>query len=102
MTEDQPHPADTPKILVLLGIAGVVESGQELGPGLHYVKEWEVDDPKGVGLELTHDIALAKRYDGFRDALLAYRASPARKPTRADGKPNRPLTAFHVEIRDAP
>lgn len=32
------------------------------------------------------------------DALDLYRAVPAARPTRPDGKPNRPLSAFTVEF----
>ena len=96
------HPSDRPKVIVLISLAGIVMSGQAMPPGVHYVKEWDVDAADGVGLEMTDDLAQAKVYPGFREAFLAYRATPVRHPTRFDGKPNRPLTAFHVEIRDAP
>lgn len=96
------HLADRNKILVILGMAGTVMSGQHLEPGEHYVKDWEVDAPDGAGLVLTQEITEAKVYRGVREAFLAWRAVPARHPTRFDGRPNRPLTTFTIEIRDAP
>ena len=36
------------------------------------------------------------------DAMNFWRAPSKTRPTRMDGKPNRPLTALTVEIEDAP
>ena len=96
------HLADRAKILVIMGLAGTVMSGQTLEPGEHYVKDWQVDAIDGAGLVLTQEPSEAKIYRDAREAYLAWRAVPARHPTRFDGRPNRPLTAFTVEIRDAP
>lgn len=48
---------------------------------------------------LTSKREEAVEFPSFESAMRAYQASPACHPTReSDGKPNRPLTAYHVEI----
>jgi len=47
-------------------------------------------------LVTTPDIARATRF-GPSEVVALYRAVDRRNPTRADGEPNRPLTAFTVE-----
>ena len=47
-------------------------------------------------LVTTPDIARATRFDPS-EVVALYRAVDRRNPTRADGEPNRPLTAFTVE-----
>ena len=54
-----------------------------------------------VKLDTTDDPRLAKRLDAGT-ALAWWKAVSPNMPTRPDGKPNRPLTAFSVVIEDAP
>ena len=46
----------------------------------------------------TSDPAKALVFDNAAAAMEFYRAVPANRPTRPDGKPNRPLTAVGVEF----
>lgn len=45
--------------------------------------------------------AQAKRFADKAEAMEAWRGVNQVEPTRPDGKPNRPLTAYTVEIVDA-
>lgn len=49
----------------------------------------------------TPDEAQAKRFATAVEAFAFYRTSPTCRPLRADGKPNRPLTATNWEFRAA-
>jgi len=46
----------------------------------------------------TPALGAAKRWPSHRDALEEWRRQSTRWPRRPDGKANRPLTAFTVEI----
>ncbi len=46
----------------------------------------------------TKDVGRARRWATGGEALAFWRQVCQREPTRIDGKPNRPLTAFTVEI----
>jgi len=66
-----------------------------------YVHSYTPDGHDGKGdLVLTPDIAKAKRYDDAMRAMEDWKAVSATHPTRPwDGKPNRPMSAFTVEIK---
>lgn len=69
-----------------------IEEGQ-------YVKTYQASGGFGRGfLEVTDDIAKALQFDNTVDALECWRAVSTTHPLRPDGKPNRPLTAFTVEL----
>jgi hypothetical protein len=57
----------------------------------------EAYDGRGYG-SFTQHFKHAKKFTTLADALEFYRRVPACKPLRADGWPNRPLTAMHAEI----
>jgi hypothetical protein len=68
-----------------------------------YVKTFTPDGHGGCGYLVTTDkIEEAKRYTSKADALEDWRAQSTTHPLRPDGKPNRPLTAFHCEIAEFP
>jgi hypothetical protein len=46
----------------------------------------------------TLRLAEALRFPSFKAATDCWRSIPDSRPAREDGQPNRPLTAFHVEI----
>ena len=67
-----------------------------------YVQEYSPDGYDGRGdLVLTSHLEGAKRYDSPGAAMADYRRVSTTHPTRpGDGKPNRPLTAWTVEVFD--
>lgn len=68
-----------------------------------YVKSFSPDGYLGRGLlDTTDKLEEAHRYPSKLDALTAYRSQSTTHPLRLDGKPNRPLTAFHCEIAEFP
>lgn len=65
-----------------------------------FVEIYDPSSPDGRGdLLVTPDIANAKVFASVTDAIALYRAQSETVPLRPDGKPNRPLTAFTVEIK---
>lgn len=53
--------------------------------------------PRWIHLVTSASLHDAKRMT-YEEALDVWRATDKRNPVRADGRPNRPLTAFTVEI----
>lgn len=92
-------------ILGLVGVAGIEDAAVR-----QVVPTWtpggflaEYDPALGLAsLKVTTDPARARRFDTAGEALKLWRARHPGIPTRPDGEPNRPLTAFHVEIVPAP
>lgn len=69
------------------------------GAGGRYLASYDPDGNSGFGdLALTTDPARAKRYPSTTAAAEDYRRRSTVLPTRPDGEPNRPLTAYTVEI----
>lgn len=66
--------------------------------GPTWVKSY-ADTPSGRGtVVLTTDESEAMQFKSMSDAMEFWRQQSKSKPTRPDGKPNRPLTAYSVEI----
>lgn len=63
--------------------------------------EWSDPDAKdGFGDDRwTNDLARAKRFATFSDAAECWKAQSKVRPIRDDGKPNRPMTAYSVSIK---
>lgn len=85
---------------VLLRLMGLAAGGASEFDGL-YVKYYDPTwtPPHGAYdggiLEVTHDPKRAWHFDSAADAMELWRTAHG---TREDGKPNRPLTAWTVEI----
>ena len=63
-----------------------------------YLLHFEVDAFNGRGLtQWTPDVAKAMRFDSATALLRFWRTQSTVRPTRPDGKPNRPLTAHTIE-----
>lgn len=63
-----------------------------------YLKEFDPEYKFGLGkAEWTPILAEAMVFDSMIEAYEELGRSPLIKPLRDDGKPNRPLTAFHIE-----
>jgi hypothetical protein len=54
--------------------------------------------PGGGKVEWTSDLDHALTFPDFREAHAEWARTSTVHPVRADGKPHRPLTAFHVEF----
>lgn len=68
-----------------------------------YLKAFDADADGGRGrIEPTTNPDEAMRFDTANEALALWRTPSRVVPTRTDGKPNRPLTAFSIEIVPAP
>jgi hypothetical protein len=84
-------------VVRLLGLT----NGQSTEYDGQYLVEYDPgrDGVRGLLCHLvtTPDVNQATRFTA-EAALTLWRMVDPRKPTRPDGKPNRPLTAFHTEM----
>ena len=81
---------------------GLATAGVPSPPSLEgqYLKSFDVEAHDGRGTaEWTASLAEAMRFDDLSEAIEAWQTQSKVRPLRADGRPNRPLTAFHVEPR---
>lgn len=66
--------------------------------------DWRPDDrpvyPCGR-VDWTPKLADALRFDTAVDAWSLWTSTSSRIPVRPDGRPNRPLTAYTIEVRNA-
>lgn len=60
--------------------------------------DFEANGGRGF-LTVTTDQRCAKRFSSGREALEYWRTQSKTVPLRPDGKPNRPLTAYTIEIK---
>ena len=77
----------------------------EIVGGPHQINRWirdfDVDALEGRGsTRFARNPEDALQFDTFFDALKAYRTQSTVTPLRDDGQPNRPLTAYTVEIKE--
>ena len=68
----------------------------------HYVQEYVPNFDRHGYLVSTSRLESAKRYRDHAAAFEAWRAINGQHPVRDDGKPNRPLTAFTVQMESVP
>lgn len=63
-----------------------------------YLRSYTPDGHGGRGrIETTEHVAFAKRFDDVKAVLDEWKRPSATHPTRRDGRPNRPLSAFTIE-----
>lgn len=102
MSNQQAPPGKHPVyvIRILDQVGGVIRPpGSTASPVGGYVKAFDPDAHDGQGsLDVVLDPADARTFRDFRDAMDAWTAVAKARPKRPDGKPNRPLTAFSVEV----
>lgn len=90
-----------PHVIRVLEVAGAQTMPGD--PAGMYVVDCDVDAHDGRGdAELTDDWVRAKRFANIEEALTFYRRESTVKPLREDGQPNRPLTAYTVEVIRVP
>jgi hypothetical protein len=81
------------------GIFVVCIAGSET-PINAWLMDYDVDANEGKGgVQLTRMPQHAMQFVSMGDAMKAYRKQSKVQPFRDDGKPNRPLTAYTVEIK---
>ena len=81
-------------VIKVLGLGSVDVYDEDL-----WVREYDPDGHGGMGdVVLTKDLAEARRFEDAGEAIRVYRTPSKTHPWRSDGKPNRPLTAFTVEL----
>jgi hypothetical protein len=84
-------------IIQILGLA----SGEPSEADGQYVKSYTPDGHEGAGdLVLTRHRGQAKHYASKGAAMEERKRVSATHPTRSDGRPNRPMSAFTVSIED--
>jgi hypothetical protein len=88
---------------VLINCVGL---GRSIGGGWPvgaYLASYDPGGNDGQGDAVwTRDPAQAMVFGSAAEALERYRAVPANRPVRVDGKPNRPLTALAIELVPVP
>ncbi len=71
-------------------------------PTLHdgrWLRQYDADGESGRGsITTTDDPERAMTFDGLKSALELLRRQTTLHPLRDDGRPNRPLTAYTVEM----
>lgn len=76
---------------------GAVTNGQ-FGPG--WVETFDAEAHQGRGrVTVTRQPKKALAFKDVGAAMTAWRTQSKVQPLREDGKPNRPMTAFTVEVR---
>lgn len=72
-------------------------------PEGQWLKSYDPEAFRGRGsAEWTNDVNQAMRFPSTIEAMRYWQQIPRTRPLREDGKPNRPLTAFSVELLAIP
>lgn len=86
---------------VVMQILGLADGRQTPFDG-EFVKDYDPNGEGGTGsLVTTPEKAEALKFPDATEAMQTWKLQSDLVPLRPDGKPNRPLTAFTVEIADA-
>lgn len=85
--------------LKVVDVAGLVVSADRDALPAQYVESFDVDAHGGRGsVTTTADLDSALILSSFREAYAAWTRQSDVRPFREDGQPNRPLTAFTIEL----
>lgn len=80
-------------------LAGVCVNGRGDDASGQYLKRYDPEAYDGRGeVTWTPDRAEARRFETAAEAMALWRSSPVSRPLREDFLPNRPLTAYTVEL----
>lgn len=86
-------------VITFQGLAGMSEHPTPVPAGA-FLMAWDVEANDGRGeADWTTSPEHALIFHNQEDAYEAWRAVPVACPLRADGAPNRPLTAFHIAVQ---
>jgi hypothetical protein len=89
-------------VIIFQGLAGTLWDGEAPTPG-QYLREYDHEYAGGLGwADWTSDPTKALTFDSPAEALRVWRSQSRTRPVRVDGQPNRPLTAYTVEIGEIP
>jgi len=81
------------------GLVGTTVVGQVGVPVGQYLKHYDPEAHEGRGFATwTDEEDQALEFADATEAFEFYNQVPPNRPVREDGQPNRPLTAFSVEI----
>lgn len=85
-------------VIRCLGMTGFQMHGVATPAGL-YLVDYDPDGNDGYGdAEFTNDPNKARTFTTQMEAYELWRAVPTVRPNRTDGNPNRPLTAYTIEV----
>jgi len=83
--------------MILMKLVPVMPRTALTEEGWLYLKSFDVDAHNGRGsVKLTGNKADALRFADVGEAMAAWKRQSKVVPFRDDGKPNRPLTAYHA------
>lgn len=89
----------TKVVIKCVGLAGVAVNPEANVPVGAFLADFDADAHDGMGhATWTSDRALALEFDSAIAAFSFWKTQSTVRPKRRDGHPNRPLTAFSVEI----
>lgn len=99
--EDQFEPPQcVMRIVAIAGLEGMPAQTKRPEVGL-YVKAFDPEANYGRGHVIaTANLQEALRFENKGAAMAFWKQVPKCRPLRPDGKPNRPMTAYTVEITD--
>lgn len=90
-----------PYMAVVIVSRGLAD-GRPLWNG-EYLRAYDPEGLDGMGsFEWTPNLTEALKLSDHPAAFGLWRSVPKSRPRRSDGKPNRPLTAFNIEILTIP
>jgi hypothetical protein len=88
-----------PTVIKCMGVAGPYPC-DHVG---QYLKSTDFEAHNGRGyITFTPELAQAMKFENKNAALVFYLRASKTVPVRSDGRPNRPLTAYHIEIEELP
>src|SRR5262245_12374100 len=99
-----PQPDKDSKMAVVIESLGLVGQVVEAhGSDRGYVKAYDREANAGMGaVEFTLSLADALTFPNHDAAIEFVMSVPVRRPIRPDGRPNRPICAFNLELRTLP
>ena len=90
-------------LIRIAGVTGTQVAEPGADPGGLYVSGFDPDAHGGAGEVFTTAAqSKAYRFRNQREAVREYLRASAVRPLRSDGCPNRPMTAYAVEIMAVP
>jgi hypothetical protein len=90
-------------VVICAGHAGITHPDQPPAPVGHFLKSYRPEAHNGRGeADWTIELRFARRFVSKEQAWEYWRQVPKSRPTRPDGQPNRPLTAYTIAIEPAP